>query len=59
MNLQDPIAVKLVMTVLIVLVLVYTILGGMVSVVITDYVQFVVLSVGLLLACGLALSRLG
>jgi SSS family solute:Na+ symporter len=51
--------VNLVMTLLILLVLGYTILGGMVSVVITDYVQFVVLSFGMLLACGIAVVRLG
>ena len=50
---------KLIMTVLLGLVLLYTILGGMVSIVITDYVQFVVLSFGLLVACGLAVNHLG
>jgi SSS family solute:Na+ symporter len=52
-------AVNAVMTSLIALVLAYTILGGMVSVVITDYIQFVVLSFGLLLACGIALTKVG
>ena len=52
-------AVKWIMTVMILLVLVYTALGGMVSVVITDYVQFVVLSFGLLLACALAVVKVG
>ena len=52
-------AVKWVMTAMILLVLVYTALGGMVSVVITDYVQFVVLSFGLLLACVLAVVKVG
>ena len=55
----DPDSVKWVMTAMIVLVLVYTALGGMVSVVITDYVQFVVLSIGLLVACGLAVAKIG
>lgn len=50
---------KIVMTVLLGLVLFYTILGGMVSVVITDYVQFVVLSIGMLAACAFALRELG
>ncbi|MCH7871587.1 MAG: sodium:solute symporter family protein [Planctomycetes bacterium] len=50
---------KMVMSVLLALVLVYTILGGMISVIITDYLQFVVLSVGLLMACGFAVSELG
>jgi len=41
-------ALPTVMTVLLVLVLVYTVLGGMISVVITDYIQFVVLSAGMI-----------
>ncbi len=41
---------NLIMTVLLALVLAYTLLGGMVSVVITDYLQFVVLSAGIGLA---------
>jgi len=56
-GLTDPTYVKLVMTALITLVLTYTILGGMISVVITDYVQFVILSFGMLLACALALKE--
>ena len=52
-------ALPTVMTSLIVLVLVYTCLGGMVSVVITDYLQFVVLSFGMLLATWLAINHLG
>ena len=58
-GMEDPNAVNWVMTGLILLVLFYTILGGMVSVVITDYVQFVVLSIGLLLTCGLAVREVG
>jgi len=58
-GLSNPLAVNVVMTTLILLVLAYTILGGMVSVVITDYVQFVVLSFGMLAACAVALKRLG
>ena len=46
----------LVMISLITLVLFYTILGGMVSVVLADYVQFTVLSIGLLLLVYLTLS---
>ncbi len=42
---------KLIMSVLLVLVLVYVVLGGMMAVVLTDYVQFVVLSIGMLVAC--------
>ncbi|MBN1553497.1 MAG: sodium:solute symporter family protein [Phycisphaerae bacterium] len=56
-GMSDPNSVKIVMTVLLGLVLLYTILGGMVSVVITDYVQFVVLSVGILAATFIALHH--
>jgi len=52
-------ALPLVMTTLLTLVLVYTVLGGMISVVVTDYLQFVVLSCGMLLATALAVSHLG
>ena len=51
--------VALVMTVLLGLVLFYTVLGGMVSVVLTDYVQFVVLSLGLVALVLLAIQNLG
>jgi len=40
-------AIKLVMFVLVALVLTYTLLGGMVSIALTDYVQFIVLSLGM------------
>ena len=46
------------MAVLLALVLIYTVLGGMISVVITDYIQFVVLSVGLIVATVLAVQSL-
>ncbi|QDU37184.1 Sodium/glucose cotransporter [Maioricimonas rarisocia] len=52
-------ALKWVMVGLLTLVLSYTTLGGMISVVLTDYVQFVVLSFGLLLATGIAVVSLG
>jgi len=58
-GLHDPMIVNVVMTVLIVLVLIYTILGGMVSVVITDYIQFVVLSIALMLTAVFAARQLG
>lgn len=52
-------ALKVVMVSLLLFVLVYTVLGGMISVVITDYIQFVILSFGLLLTSGLAIAHLG
>ncbi len=58
-GMTDPMAVKIVMTVMILLVLTYTTLGGMIAVVITDYIQFVVLSIGLLIAVILAVVHLG
>jgi len=49
----------IVMSVLLAFALCYTILGGMVSVVITDYIQYVILSIGLILTVGLSISQLG
>jgi len=46
-GLDNALLINLIMSLLIVLVLVYTVLGGMLSVIITDYVQFIVLSLGL------------
>jgi SSS family solute:Na+ symporter len=48
-----------VMFLLLLLVLFYTILGGMISVVITDYLQYVVLSFGLLIVAGSAIATIG
>ena len=52
-------ALPIVMTVLLALVLIYTVLGGMISVIITDYVQFVILAFGMLVTTLLAIARLG
>lgn len=47
-HVENPeLTVNLITSALIVLVLIYTVLGGMVSVIITDYIQFIVLSVGM------------
>ncbi|MGE3315299.1 MAG: sodium:solute symporter [Planctomycetaceae bacterium] len=58
-GLTDPLTVKIVMTMLVLLVLSYTALGGMLSVVVTDYIQFVVLAVGMVFACLYALTHVG
>ena len=58
-GIHDDTTIKLVMTGMLLLVLVYTSLGGMVSVIVTDYAQFVVLSLGLLIACVVAIGQLG
>jgi SSS family solute:Na+ symporter len=50
---------KIIMTVLLGCVLLYTALGGMVSVVVLDYIQFVVLSFSLLATTVLAIRYLG
>ncbi len=56
---QHDWALPAVMTFLLALVLVYTCLGGMVSVVVTDYIQFVVLGFGALLCSVLAIYDRG
>jgi len=50
---------ELTMTVLLILVAVYTILGGMLSVLVTDFLQFVVMSLGLLVVTILVLYKVG
>ncbi|MGB0581392.1 MAG: sodium:solute symporter family transporter, partial [Limisphaerales bacterium] len=52
-------AMPAVMVALLVLVLVYTTCGGMISVILTDYIQFVVLSIGTLVVTGIAIGKLG
>src|SRR6187431_322406 len=49
----------LMMTVLLIGVSVYTILGGMLSVLITDFLQFIVMSIGLLAVTYLILAQIG
>ncbi len=55
----DPKYLEITMTVLLVSVAVYTILGGMLSVLVTDFLQFVVMSVGLLAVTILILKNVG
>jgi len=50
---------NVVMTAMLVLVLIYTALGGMVSVIITDYIQFVVLSVAIAVITFCAIHSVG
>lgn len=49
----------LMMTALLVMVTVYTILGGMLSVLVTDFLQFVVMSIGLLVVTVMILYQVG
>jgi len=50
---------SMIMIVLLALVLFYTMMGGMLSVIITDYIQFVVLSLGLLLSVFFSILTIG
>jgi len=50
---------EIAMTVLLAGVAIYTILGGMLSVLITDFLQFVVMSAGLILVTALILANIG
>jgi len=50
---------EIAMTVLLLGVAIYTILGGMLSVLITDFLQFVVMSVGLIVVTALILANIG
>jgi SSS family solute:Na+ symporter len=50
---------ELTMTALLLLVLVYTVLGGMLSVLVTDFLQFVVMSAGLIAVTVLVLVKVG
>jgi SSS family solute:Na+ symporter len=58
-GLTQSVHLNIIMTVLLGMVLLYTALGGMVSVVVLDYIQFVVLSFGLLAASLLSIKYLG
>ena len=56
---MNPDYLEIAMTVLLVGVAVYTILGGMLSVLVTDYLQFIVMSVGLLAVTIFILYKVG
>ena len=55
----NPKYLEITMTLLLVSVAIYTILGGMLSVLITDYLQFIVMSIGLILVTILILFKVG
>ena len=52
-------SLKLIMIVLLIIVLIYTMMGGMLSVIVTDYFQFIVLSIGLLFCVFYSITSLG
>jgi len=55
----DGITIMIIMLILLLLVLVYTVSGGMISVLITDYIQYVVLSIGFMIAVYYSILFLG
>lgn len=55
----NPNYLKITMTLLLIAVAVYTILGGMLSVLVTDFLQFIVMSLGLLVVTILVLYKVG
>lgn len=56
---SNPAGLKLFMSVMLIMVLIYTVLGGMVSVVLNDFMQFVVLSIGMLIGSYFAINAVG
>ena len=56
---HEPVGLKLIMTGLLLLVLFYTVLGGMISVVITDLIQFVILGTGMVIVTLFVVSEVG
>jgi len=55
----NPDKLEITMTILLVAVAVYTILGGMLSVLVTDFLQFIVMSIGLIAVTMLILVKIG
>ena len=58
---MDDISVNIsvIMIFLLALVLFYTMMGGMISVIITDYMQFVILSIGLIISTFIIVDKMG
>ena len=59
LGLQEEIGLKLIMTGLLLLVLFYTVLGGMISVVITDLIQFVILGTAMVVVTLFVVGEVG
>ncbi len=56
---MNPDYLVITMTLLLIMVAVYTIMGGMLSVLVTDFLQFIVMSLGLLVVTYLILGKVG
>jgi len=57
MGMTSQLQLRIAMTIMLGLVLLYTVLGGMVSVLVTDYMQFVVMSVGLVATSAFLMAK--
>lgn len=55
----DPSYLELIMTIILIGIAAYTILGGMLSVLVTDYIQFIVMSIGLIAVVLLVIFQFG
>ena len=55
----DPALLKIFMTIMLIMVIIYTMAGGMVGLAINDYIQFVVLSFGIIIASILVIKEIG
>jgi len=56
---SNPAGLKLFMSVMLIMVLIYTVAGGMVSVVLNDFLQFFVLSIGMIIGSIFAIKAIG
>jgi len=56
---SNPAGLKLFMSVMLIMVLIYTVLGGMVSVVLNDFLQFIVLSISMIFGSYFIISKIG
>ncbi|MFC2165695.1 sodium:solute symporter [Acidobacteriota bacterium] len=56
---SHPAGLKIFMSIMLIMVLIYTVLGGMISVVLNDFLQFVVLSIGMLIGSYFAIKSIG
>ncbi|MBN1225025.1 MAG: sodium:solute symporter family protein [Candidatus Aminicenantes bacterium] len=56
---SHPAGLKFFMSVMLIMVLIYTVLGGMISVVLNDFLQFIVLSIGMIVGSFYAIKQIG
>jgi len=56
---SNPAGLKLFMSAMLIMVLIYTVAGGMISVVLNDFLQFIVLSIGMIIGSIFAIKAIG